>query len=50
MPISMVRKMDAFGLSYIIQSRGVVPKLEESNDNGELRTLTQLILDVSEVC
>lgn len=27
-----------------------MPKLEESTDKGELRTLTQLILDFSEVC
>ncbi len=27
-----------------------MPKLKESTDKGELRTLTQLILDFSEVC
>jgi hypothetical protein len=32
------------------QSRGVLPKPEESSDKGELRSLTQLILDFSEVC
>lgn len=37
-------------LSCLHQSRGVLPKLEESSDKGELRTLTQLILDFSEVC
>jgi hypothetical protein len=37
-------------LSCVHQSRGVLPKLEESSDKGELRTLTQLILDFSEVC
>ena len=50
MSVSVVKEIDALGLRYIIQSRGVMPKLEESNDNGELRTLTQLILDFSEVC
>ena len=27
-----------------------MPNLEESTDKGDLRTLTQLILDFSEVC
>ncbi|KAH9991427.1 armadillo-type protein [Russula vinacea] len=30
------------------ESRGIMPKLEEPTDKGELRTLTQLILDFSE--
>ncbi|KAI0274347.1 armadillo-type protein [Russula aff. rugulosa BPL654] len=30
------------------ESGGVIPKLEETTDKGELRTLTQLILDFSE--
>jgi hypothetical protein len=34
----------------MLQSEGVMPKLEESIDKGELRTLTQMILDFSEVC
>ena len=34
----------------MIQSGGVKPKLEEPTDDGELRTLTQLILDFSEIC
>ena len=34
----------------MLQSGGVKPKLEEPTDKGELRTLTQLILDFSEVC
>ena len=34
----------------MLQSRGIMPKLEEPTDKGELRTLTQLILDFSEVC
>jgi nucleolar protein 9 len=42
--------MVAFMLSRLHQSRGVLPKIEESSDKGELRTLTQLILDFSEVC
>lgn len=46
----MVRKKDALRLNYLLQSGGVTPKLEESTDKGELRTLTQLILDFSEVC
>jgi hypothetical protein len=51
MPISVVRKNGALGLNYmLLQSRGVMPKLEDSMDKGELRTLTQLILDFSEVC
>jgi hypothetical protein len=31
-------------------SRGILSKLEVSSDKGELRMLTQLILDFSEVC
>ena len=42
--------MIAFMLSCLHQSRGVLSKLEASSDKGELRTLTQLILDLSEVC
>lgn len=34
----------------MLQSGGVKPRLEEPTDKGELRTLTQLILDFSEVC
>ncbi|KAH9175142.1 ARM repeat-containing protein [Lactarius sanguifluus] len=30
------------------ESRGVLPKVEDSSDKGQLRTLTQLILDFSE--
>ena len=50
MLFSMVRKKDALSLNYLLQSGGAMPKLEESTDKGELRTLTQLILDFSEVC
>jgi nucleolar protein 9 len=49
-PISVVGNKDALGLNYMLQSRGIMPKLEEPTDKGELRTLTQLILDFSEVC
>lgn len=41
---------ERFELSHTRQSRGVLPKLEDDSDKGELRTLTQLILDLSEVC
>jgi hypothetical protein len=50
MPLSVVAKKDVLGLNYMLQSRGIMPKLEEPTDKGELRTLTQLILDFSEVC
>jgi hypothetical protein len=50
MPISVVGLKGTLGLNYmLLQSRGVIPKLEESMDKGELRTLTQLILDFSGV-
>ena len=50
MLITAVRKKDIWRINYMLQSGGVMPKLEESTDKGELRTLTQLILDFSEVC
>ena len=31
------------------QSRGVLPKVDDSDDKSQLRTLTQLVLDSSEV-
>jgi hypothetical protein len=48
MPI-LLQGTRRFWLNYIHQSRGILPKLEDSSDKGELRTLTQLILDFSEV-
>lgn len=50
MLISLVKNKDVLKLNYMLQSGGVMPKLEESTDKGDLRTLTQLILDFSEVC
>jgi len=50
MLIPVVRKKDVLRVNYMFQSGGVMPKLEELTDKGELRTLTQLTLDFSEVC
>jgi hypothetical protein len=49
MLITVVREKDELKLNYMLQSGGVMPKWEESTDKGDLRTLTQLILDFSEV-